>query len=161
MWGASMENMARWRGRRYATSIVLSERTIWKRCIIMPTLPLIIPSARWDEPHCEEYLAARTDNTGVLILSEMAGAAKNYGRLWLSIPSKRGCCRSIAESADHEQRRTNLCKRANAGLPSYAYRKIGRGISCAHFGGHSGKIKSPLLPSNFNAAVIEELRDDF
>lgn len=55
--------------------------------------------ARWNEPGSKEYVASRNDNTGVLILSEMAGASKELNDALLVNPNNISEIRKALVSA--------------------------------------------------------------
>ncbi len=122
---------------------------------------LIIPLRDGMNLIAKEYLAARTDNTGVLILSEMAGAAKELRSALIVNPNSKedvaeALLKALTMSRD-EQISANEQMRDY--LRTHTVQDWSRNF-LRTLEDIAEKSKA-LVAKQLHAAVIEELRDDF
>ena len=78
----------------------------------------------------KEYVAARLDQTGVLVLSEMAGAARELGEAVMVNPFDRDAMveaiRTALEMPEDEQRERNEAMQRR--IKRYTVQTVGRGL---------------------------------
>jgi hypothetical protein len=89
-----------------------------------------VVTLRTDEPHRQGYLATRADGTGVLVLSDTAGAARELGEAVLVNPYHvAGIAEGIARALDmpvEDQRERNAHMRRGCGGTTSS---VGRGAA--------------------------------
>ncbi len=85
--GSSTESTAEWHGLQSITFTVLFRFTALSALYSKSEVALVTPLRDGMNLVCKEFIASKTDKKGVLILSEMAGAARELSEAILINPN--------------------------------------------------------------------------